>query len=548
MAFRLLGVRLLGGMSKKVSVPYSEHWRQVCTANLAHYGRFKDQYGISSYFCISGFAALMFAGGIQNAVAETETNDGMNRSREASMSEGSLYNADFAEVMTNEHARRWREYTNKGHALFSEGKSNEAETYFLLALEEAKQGFGLIHPQVASSYSNLAELYRMERKFEKAEPLYLEAIELLEVTLGPEDLRVGFALHNLGGFYVMQHKLEQAQNCYERALKIKRRILGLNHPDYANTMFQLGQVLRLQGNLGDAEILTRDSIRILEQGGLGHSQIIIKRMGHLAQILLDMNQLQEAENLQRKILHILEVSKGLDSLDTSTAAEKLALTIQSLGSLDEAQELLQRSINVKQKLLPENHIQIGESMLKLARVAMLKASRNKKVNAIEAELELEKAKELLSGAIRIADLATELLISATSDDETIHKRPTKEEKDAQVALLTLMQSLDALGTLEISMLELHQEAQEKSKDIAKAEEAVRKCISAVKKPGIPERIVKLEPIRREYLSCLQHLVGLLSRTSVEKNKQIKEELRQLNKEIAQIEADLGIKRPKRFFW
>lgn len=64
--------------------------------------------------------ALLFAGGIQYALAETETNGGTNSSREASLSEGSLYNTDFAQVMTNEHAIRWREYTKKGHTLFSE--------------------------------------------------------------------------------------------------------------------------------------------------------------------------------------------------------------------------------------------------------------------------------------------------------------------------------------------------------------------------------------------------------------------------------------------
>ncbi|KAH9317967.1 hypothetical protein KI387_019736, partial [Taxus chinensis] len=142
---------------------------------------------------------------------------------------------------------------------------------------------------VASSYNNLKELYRMMKMFEKEKPPYLEAIELLEVTLGPDDMQVGFALHNLGGFYLMQRKLVQARSCYKQALKIKRRILGLNHPDYANIMFHLGKVLWLQGNqnLDDAEVIIRDSIKILEEGRLGQSQITIKHISHLAQILLE---------------------------------------------------------------------------------------------------------------------------------------------------------------------------------------------------------------------------------------------------------------------
>jgi predicted transcriptional regulator len=66
-------------------------------------------------------------------------------------------------------------------------------------------------------------------------------------------------------------------------------------------------VLQLQGNISDAEHLIRDSLRILEEGGVGHSQTALRRMSRLAEILVHSGQLQEAEILQRKILHILEL-------------------------------------------------------------------------------------------------------------------------------------------------------------------------------------------------------------------------------------------------
>ncbi|MQL90765.1 hypothetical protein Taro_023368, partial [Colocasia esculenta] len=73
----------------------------------------------------------------------------------------------------------------------SVGKLDEAEKYFLLALKEAKEGFGERDPHVASSLNNLAELYRVQKAFEKAEPLYLDAINILEEAFGPEDVRYG---------------------------------------------------------------------------------------------------------------------------------------------------------------------------------------------------------------------------------------------------------------------------------------------------------------------------------------------------------------------
>ncbi|OMP05342.1 Tetratricopeptide-like helical [Corchorus capsularis] len=213
-------------------------------------------------------------------------------------------------------------------SVISNGKLEQAEKFFLSALQEAKEGFGERDSHVASSCNNLAELYRVKKAFDKAEPLYLEAISILEEAFGSEDIRVGVALHNLGQFYLVQRKLEEAQMSYE----VKRRVLGLNNIDYADTMYHLGMVLYLQGKLKDSEALMQDSVRILEEGGQGESMACIRRLRYLVQ--------------------------GWDSLDTVIAAEGLALTLQSSGSLKEAQELFERCLGVRKALLPEDHIQV----------------------------------------------------------------------------------------------------------------------------------------------------------------------------------------------
>ncbi|KAI3946513.1 hypothetical protein MKX01_017729 [Papaver californicum] len=129
------------------------------------------------------------------------------------------------------------------------------------------------------------------------------------------------SLHNLGQFYIVQRKLEEAHKCYERALKIKRRVLGQNHTDYANTMYHLGTVAfyiscllnsvvkYLQGKANDSVALIQDSIKILEESGLGQSVACLRRLRYLAQVFLKSNRLSEAENVQRIILHITEKTK-----------------------------------------------------------------------------------------------------------------------------------------------------------------------------------------------------------------------------------------------
>lgn len=445
-----------------------------------------------------------------------------------------LRRIDDGSVISNIHTSKWRVYTDNGRDLFLQGKLDEAENFFLSALREAKEGFGKRDPHVASACNNLAELYRVRKAFEKAEPLYLEAIEILQESFGPEDIRVGAALHNLGQFYLVQRKLEDARRCYERALKIKGRVLGHGHADYADTMYHLGTVLYLQGNEKDSVVLIQDSIRILEEGGQGESIMCIKRLRYLAQIYLRSNRPEEAENLQRKILHILELTKGWDSMETVFAAEGLALTLQAVGDLQESQELLERCLNVRKMLLPEDHIQVGGNMLKIARVAMLNLNRLRRTNVSDAIAELDKAKDLLGNSIRIAQ---GVLVKFAKDN-----RESEDQKDGQAALIILLQSLDALGLLEIT----RQEVEESPGHPLEAENALRQCISFFKEFGMQKPALDSPQVKTEYLSCLKHLSNLISDSMNDgRDKSKTTTLQELNDEIKRVEAELSPRRKQR---
>ncbi|XP_073110388.1 uncharacterized protein [Elaeis guineensis] len=444
-------------------------------------------------------------------------------------------------VISNSHTSRWRIFTDHGRDLFLKGKLDEAEKYFQSAVHEAKEGFGTRDPHVASSYNNLAELYRVSKAFEKAEPLYLEAISILEESFGADDIRVGAALHNLGQFYLAQRKLEQARTCYE----IKGRVLGHGHTDYANTMYHLGTVLHLLGKEKDSMALIQESISILEENGLGESTTCVRRMRYLSQILLSSNRLAEAESLQRKILHILELSKGWDSLETVLAAERLALTLQANGSLLEAQELLERCLVARKEILPPAHVQVAANMLHLARIAMLNSKQLWKMKSSKAKSELEKAKLLIDNSIRMAKA---VLDHPTKNRNSLQSNNahTDIEKDQHVALIILLQSLDAVGLLEVTKHEIletkfPEDIQEACEFPSEAELALRECVSIFKEPHTRRMLLNASDVTAEYLSCLKHLTSLLGESTDESKLRV---LQELKYELQHIEAELTPRRQR----
>ncbi|GMH19406.1 hypothetical protein Nepgr_021247 [Nepenthes gracilis] len=458
------------------------------------------------WIVITGQAALFFGIGSCPVLAEDVAR--VNSSEDSGANVTGLQRIEDGSVVSNEHTSKWRIFTDNGMEFFMQGKLDEAQKLFLLAVEEAKEGFGECDPHVASACNNLAELYRVRKVYDKAEPLYLQAIKILEESFGTDDVRVGAALHNLGKFYLMQRKLEEARVCYERALKIKGRVLGHGHPDYADTMYHLGTVLYLQGNEKDAEALISDSIRILEEVGLGESYICITRLRYLAQIMLKSDRLEEAENVQRKILHIMELTKGWNSLDTVTAAESLAMTLQSVGKLRDAHDLLERCLDCRRSLLPQDHIQIAANKLSLARLAMLNFNRLRKPGTSAAVADLDKAKDLLKDTIRISQHVLDGLIKQKHNIRSYE--PCEDNKrDGKTALVILLQSLHALGRLEITKQEF-QESKEVSPAL-EAESSLRQCISAYKEYG-NGRLVPASAMEtnREYLSCLKQLLSLMT--------------------------------------
>lgn len=443
-----------------------------------------------------------------------------------------LRKVEDGSVISNSHTSKWRVFTDSARDMFLQGKREDAERLFISAIREAKEGFGERDPHVASAFNNLAELYRVMKTFDKAEPMYLEAINILEESYGSEDIRVGAALHNLGQFYLVQRKLKEACNCYERALKIKGRVLGYGHVDYADTMYHLGTVLYLLGEEKDSEALIQDSIRILEEGGLGESILCIRRLRYLAKIHMKSNNILEAENVQRKLLHIMELSKGWNSLETINSADGLASTLYANGCLKEAQELLQRCLDARKTLLPEDHIQIGANMLHIARVLMLSSNELKTTDISKAVTAIDKARELLSNSIRISRGVLDK-ISKHGEKKKIHV-DGDTRKEGRTALIILLQSLDALGHLEITV----QEMQVSKEDplLIQSENVLFECISAYQK--YKGSNFETPEVKVEYCGCLKRLSSLISDSETSRQTRIGS-LQDLHDEISRLEVELS---------
>uniref|UniRef100_A0A0E0KNL2 Uncharacterized protein n=1 Tax=Oryza punctata TaxID=4537 RepID=A0A0E0KNL2_ORYPU len=356
-----------------------------------------------------GQAAIFLGVCNESALAQDDSAGlGATRNEQAEENTTGLQRIEDGSVISNEHTVKWRIFTDNARDFLLKASNSttvlldspernldEAEKLFQAALHEAIEGFGLRDPHVASALNNLAEFYRLKKEYEKAELLYLEAIEILEESFGSDDIRVGTALHSLGICYHLQRKFALAQTCYERALKIEGRVMGIGHPEYASTMYLLGKVLSQQGK--DAEALIEESIRILEESGLGESPTCIQRM---------------------------------------------------------------RCLEVRKRILSEEHFQVAVTLVHLARLTML--------NFISDKEDI--------------DLARSKLVRAR----------------------LLLQAFEVAGLLESGMKNMLAPGEQ---DLYPVEQALNKCVSLYKEPHTRKLVSKT--LKNEYIRCLRRLTGIV---------------------------------------
>ncbi|KAG0525264.1 hypothetical protein BDA96_06G041000 [Sorghum bicolor] len=489
------------------SCPSAEGLLSTLRPGFASNGNFKHQWhhklDSSVGAVLIGHAVFFLGLSNGSAFAQEDSVSPAAASEHAEGNAPGLQRIEDGSVVSNEHTVKWRIYTDNGREFFQKRQLDEAEKLFQAALLEAKEGFGLRDPHVASALNNLAEFYRLKKEYEKAELLYLEAIEILEESFGSDDIRVGTAVHSLGICYHLQLKLAQAQTCYERALKIEGRVMGIGHPEYAGTMYLLAKVLSLQGKRKNAECLAEESIRILEEAGLGDSPTCIQRMKYLSRELIKSKRFADAEIWQRKILHVLELSKGWDSLDTAIAAELLSLNLEAMDKLKESEELLERCLAVKKKVLPEDHLQVALTLVHLARITLHKVLNDlENANSDVTAYYLAKAKQLSNDSIRIA----EGKLNCSRKDQNKINSTSTTDTDKIAATAILLQALNVFGFIDVTAKRLLGQGEQDYKSI---EDVLRKCISLYKEPHT-RRLVK-KAVKQDYMMCLRKLIVLVQR-------------------------------------
>ncbi|MBT9449864.1 ATP-binding protein [Akkermansia glycaniphila] len=200
-----------------------------------------------------------------------------------------------------------------GYTLDQIGAYAQALPLYKQALRICEAALGDNHPSTATSYNNLAGLYKRQGDYERALPLYEKALRIREAALGDNHPSTARIYNNLASLYDSQGDYERALPLYEKALRIHEAALGENHPTTAASYNNLARLYRSQS----------DYTRAL--------------------------------SLYAKALRICEIALGENHPDTATSYNNLAFLYDSQGDHDQAFPLFQKALNICRDMLGEQH-------------------------------------------------------------------------------------------------------------------------------------------------------------------------------------------------
>ncbi|KAJ5599609.1 TPR-like protein [Penicillium hetheringtonii] len=249
---------------------------------------------------------------------------------------------------------------------YSDGRFDEAETFFREVLEFRTSMLGPRHPDTLESMAKLALAYHAQSRFQESKALGVKAMETQKIVLGEEDPETMSTMSNLAMTYSDLSQWKEAESLELETMKLRMRILGEEHPQTLVGMSNLVYLYNCQGWWERAEELGKRTTSARKKIlGDEHPETLL-RIGNLAHTYNNQGRYKEAEDLLTHVVNVRVRTLGKEHPHTLSGMSNLAVSYHNQDRWDEAEGLQTRVVAARQTLLGPEHFSTLTSMAHLS--------------------------------------------------------------------------------------------------------------------------------------------------------------------------------------
>ena len=267
---------------------------------------------------------------------------------------------------TSALTRKERIFNISGIVYCSLREYNHAKELHKKALAISTNVFGEDHPNVATSYNNLASVYYRLAEYNKAKELHEKALMIRKNNFGEDHADVAKSYSTLAPVYYSMGEYNQAKELHKKALMIRKKIFGEDHVDVAKSYSTLAPVHYSIGEYNQAKELHEKALMIYKKiFGEDHAHVATS-LNNLASVNSTLGEYNQAKELQEKALMIRKKIFGEDHANVATSYSNLASVYNRLGEYNQAKELNEKALMISKKIFGENNAYVAKTYNNLA--------------------------------------------------------------------------------------------------------------------------------------------------------------------------------------
>ena len=242
-----------------------------------------------------------------------------------------------------------------GGVFYFQGKYEETNKHWQMALDIRKNINGIEHPDYAQSLSNLGVLYKDMGDYKTAEDYYKKALAIYKKALGEKHPRYAISLNNLGALYKGMGDNKTAETYYKQALAISKNVLGEEHPEYATSLSNLGVLYHEIGDYKTAETYYKQALAI-DNKALGEAHPdYANSLENFGGLYADMGDYKSAESFYKQVLAIRKIALGEYHPEYANSLSNLGVLYLDMGAYKSAELYYKQSLSIRKNVLGEMH-------------------------------------------------------------------------------------------------------------------------------------------------------------------------------------------------
>ncbi|XP_058095851.1 protein KINESIN LIGHT CHAIN-RELATED 1-like [Magnolia sinica] len=292
-----------------------------------------------------------------------------------------------------------------GDIYLSLGRFDEAVFSYQKALTVFKSTKGDNHPSVASVFVRLADLYYKTGKLRDSKSYCENALRIYAKPVpGTTTEEIAGGLTEVSAIYEAMNEPEEVLKLLQKAMKLFEDVPG-QRSTIAGIEAQMGVMFYMVGRFGEAHSSFESAVVKLRAGGERKSAFFGVMLNQMGLACVQLYKIDEAAELFEEARGILEQECGPHHLDTLGVYSNLAATYDAMGRIEDAIEILEYVLKVREEKLGTANPDVDEEKRRLAE--LLKEAgrtRNRKAKSLENLLDSNSHRMKKEGAKRWSGL------------------------------------------------------------------------------------------------------------------------------------------------